>query len=267
MVVIGLFTQLWSGLVSLVLATALGERLPALLHGVLLALLFLLSLVCLLVAFVFAANSSADTALRISSSILILILGKHAAVPVFKCLRVQQLVKSGIAEVLEEKIAELKERVHQEGDASLAAGGAIAPAEDDSQRTVGLKKTEQYKEDGEGKQQARDEEHAASAIQVALKQKQKQNHKKRKQEDGEKTGENKKNTEKARGEADAAEQDGQKMGEKKTDTEKARGEPDAAEQDKQKTDKKKKVTEKARREAYAAEQDGQKMGPEEDRAI
>merc|ERR1712194_850207 len=155
MVVIGLFTQLWSGMVSLIITTALEkilqrEKMHSLLHGALLVLMFMVSLVCLLVAFVFAANSSADTALRISSSILMLIVGKHAAVPLFRCTRFQQFVKSGVAE--------LKERIQQEGDASLDAGGATRAAEDESLRAVGMQKKQQKKEDGEGKQKDRDEE-------------------------------------------------------------------------------------------------------------
>merc|ERR1711957_953378 len=59
-------------------------------------------------------------------------------------------------------------------------------------------------------------------------------------QDVQKTGTNKKDTEKARGEADAAEQDGQKTGKQKNNTEKAIREADAAEQDGQKMRKKKK---------------------------
>merc|ERR1711957_949635 len=50
-------------------------------------------------------------------------------------------------------------------------------------------------------------------------------------QDGQKTGEKKKDTEKARGEADAAEQDGLKMKKKKKDIETATGRTDAAEHD------------------------------------
>merc|ERR1712194_819524 len=67
-------------------------------------------------------------------------------------------VKSGVAEVLEQKTAELKERIQQEGDASLDAGGATRAAEDESLRAVGMQKKQQKKEDGEGKQKDRDEE-------------------------------------------------------------------------------------------------------------
>merc|ERR1712194_693934 len=109
---------------------------------------------------------------------------------------------------------------------------------------------------------------AASAIQVALKQKQKQKHTQKKK------GEEKKVTDKARGEADAAEQDVcdhdwdledpfyhlQRLKSPKTKSSVTDAKPQQ-----QKTGKKKKDTENARREADAAEQDRQKMGKKKDK--
>merc|ERR1712194_41037 len=111
---------------SLIFAVGIG-----ILQKAVLLLVFLFGIACLFVSFVFAANSSSDTAVRISCSLAAAMFGRFVVVPFAKTVMAMRTLRVALPEVLKEKM-EAMEKSEKEAAANESLAIALSVEKEDA---------------------------------------------------------------------------------------------------------------------------------------
>merc|ERR1712194_270822 len=111
---------------SLIFAVGIG-----ILQKAVLLLVFLFGIACLFVSFVFAANSSSDTAVRISCSLAAAMFGRFVIVPFAKTVMAMRTLRTALPEVLKERM-EAMEKSEKEAAANESLAIALGAEKEDA---------------------------------------------------------------------------------------------------------------------------------------
>merc|ERR1712194_501819 len=111
---------------SLIFAVGIG-----ILQKAVLLLVFLFGIACLFVSFVFAANSSSDTAVRISCSLAAAMFGRFVVVPFAKTVMAMRTLRTALPEVLKERM-EAMEKSEKEAAANESLAIALSVEKEDA---------------------------------------------------------------------------------------------------------------------------------------
>merc|ERR1712194_511467 len=111
---------------SLIFAVGIG-----ILQKAVLLLVFLFGIACLFVSFVFAANSSSDTAVRISCSLAAAMFGRFVIVPFAKTVMAMRTLRTALPEVLKERM-EAMEKSEKEAAANESLAIALSVEKEDA---------------------------------------------------------------------------------------------------------------------------------------